>query len=129
MASRSATRSQWAWWPASSSESGRHPRRDVVRRAIHPGEAGHELAWPTSLGVAILSGIGFTVSLLIGELAFGADLTREEHVKVGVLTGSVLSAFLAAAVLRTRNRTYRRLYRLETTDSDGDGVPDVYEPK
>ena len=47
--------------------------------------------------------------------------------KIGVLTGSVLSAFLAAAVLLTRNRTYRRLHRLETTDSDNDGVPDVYE--
>ena len=87
------------------------------------------LAWRDIAGIALLAGIGFTVSLLIGELAYGPESLRDEHVKIGVLTGSVLSAFLAAAVLRTRNRTYRRLYRLETTDSDGDGVPDVYEPK
>ena len=33
------------------------------------------------------AGIGFTVSLLIGELAFGAGSVRDEHVKVGVLVG------------------------------------------
>ncbi len=56
------------------------------------------LSWADVLGVALLGGIGFTVSLLIGELAFGTDLTREEHVKVGVLTGSVLASILAAVV-------------------------------
>ena len=85
------------------------------------------LAWRDIAGVALLAGIGFTVALLIGELAYGQESLRDEHVKIGVLTGSVLSAVLAAAVLLTRNRTYRRLHRLETTDSDNDGVPDVYE--
>ena len=68
-------------------------------------------AWPgsTSSGVALLGGIGFTVSLLIGDLAFGADATREDHVKVGVLTGSLLAALLAAVVLRSRDRAYRRI--------------------
>lgn len=85
------------------------------------------LSWVDVLGLAMLAGIGFTVSLLIGELAFGADTLRDRHVKVGVLTGSLLAAVLASVVLGTRNRIYRRLQDAETTDSD-DGIPDVYQP-
>jgi NhaA family Na+:H+ antiporter len=67
------------------------------------------LAWWDVLGLALLAGIGFTVSLLIGELAFGAGSERDGHVKIGILTGSLLAALLATVVLRLRNRTYRRL--------------------
>jgi Na+:H+ antiporter, NhaA family len=66
-----------------------------------------ELSWVDVLGLALLAGIGFTVSLLIGELAFGAGSLRDEHVKVGVLAGSVVAAVLATVVLRGRNRAYR----------------------
>ena len=85
------------------------------------------LRWVDVLGVAVLAGIGFTVSLLIGELAFGSGSTRDDHVKVGVLTGSMLAATLAATILRARNRTYRRLQLEEEQDTDRDGTPDVYE--
>ena len=86
-----------------------------------------DLDWRDVAGVALLAGIGFTVSLLVGELAFGAHSAREEHVKVGVLAGSLLSALLAAVVLRSRNRAYRRLEALEMADANHDGVPDVYD--
>jgi len=85
------------------------------------------LSWWDVLGASLLGGIGFTVSLLIGELAFGAGSMRDEHVKVGVLVGSLLAATLAAILLRIRNRTYRRLHAEEQRDDDGDGVPDAYE--
>jgi Na+:H+ antiporter, NhaA family len=49
-------------------------------------------------GVAVLCGIGFTMSLFIGLLAF-ADIERESMVKLAVLTGSLLSAFAGAVVL------------------------------
>ena len=49
-----------------------------------------DLRWPDVVGLSLLAGIGFTVSLLIGELAFGAGSLRDEHVKVGVLTGTLL---------------------------------------
>lgn len=86
-----------------------------------------ELAWVDVVGMALLGGIGFTVSLLIGELAFGTGSVRDEHVKVGVLLGSLGAALLATAVLRARNRVYRRLCETEEADLDGDGVPDVFE--
>ena len=85
------------------------------------------LSWVDVLGLALLAGIGFTVSLLIGELAYGAGSDRDEHVKVGVLAASLVAAALAAIVLRIRNRTHRRLHEQETADSDRDGIPDVYE--
>ena len=90
-------------------------------------ELDDDLSWWDVLGLSLLAGIGFTVSLLVGELAFGAGSPRDEHVKVAVLAGSLLSAVLASLVLRARNRVYRRLADLETRDEDGDGVPDCFE--
>lgn len=84
-------------------------------------------AWIDVFGLAVLAGIGFTVSLLIGELAFGVGSERDEHVKVAVLTGSLTAALLATVILRLRNRTYRRLYDEETADTDHDDIPDVYQ--
>ncbi len=85
------------------------------------------LGWPDVVGLSLLGGIGFTVSLLIGELAFGAGSERDEHVKVGVLLGTLLAALLATVVLRLRNRRYRRIYDLEQLDEDHDDIPDVYQ--
>ena len=87
-----------------------------------------DLRWLDVLAVAVLGGIGFTVSLLIGDLAF-SDALRDEHVKVGVLAGSVVSSVLAAGLLRSRNRAYRRIQELEERDDDHDGVPDVYDTR
>jgi NhaA family Na+:H+ antiporter len=90
-------------------------------------ELDEDLAWWDVLGLSLLAGIGFTVSLLVGELAFGAGSPRDEHVKLAVLLGSLVAAVLAAVVLRGRNRAYRRLHALESGDDDpragGDGVP------
>jgi Na+:H+ antiporter, NhaA family len=86
-----------------------------------------DLSWWDVLGLALLAGIGFTVSLLIGELAFGTGSERDDHVKIGVLLGSLLSALLATVVLRIRNSHYRRMRAEEERDADADGVPDVYQ--
>ncbi|WP_017976355.1 Na+/H+ antiporter NhaA [Actinopolyspora halophila] len=67
-----------------------------------------DLSWWDLVGVALLAGIGFTVSLLIGELAFDATGARAEHVKVAVLMGSALAALFASLVLALRSRTHRR---------------------
>jgi NhaA family Na+:H+ antiporter len=93
-----------------------------TRAELDPG-----LGWPDVVGLAMLGGIGFTVSLLIGELAFGAGSLRDDHVKVGVLAGTLLAALLASALLRLRNRRYRLIEEAERADADADGVPDVFQ--
>lgn len=87
-----------------------------------------DLAWRDVLGVALLAGVGFTVSLLIGELAFGYGTVTGADAKIGVLVGSLVAGALAAVVLVSRNAVYRRIHERETADADDDGVPDVYEP-
>jgi NhaA family Na+:H+ antiporter len=79
-------------------------------------ELDENLSWSDVAGVSLLAGVGFTVSLLIGELAFGTGSERDDHVKVAVLAGSLLAAALAAFVLRVRNRHYRRIEESETED-------------
>jgi NhaA family Na+:H+ antiporter len=84
------------------------------------------LAWIDMTGLAVLAGIGFTVSLLIGELAFGTGET-DARVKIAVLSGSLAAALLATVILRLRARVYRRIHQAETADSDHDGIPDLYQ--
>jgi NhaA family Na+:H+ antiporter len=90
-------------------------------------ELDDDLAWWDVVGLSLLAGIGFTVSLLVGELAFGAGSPRDEHVKLAVLLGSLAAAVLATVVLRARNRVYRRLAELESRDDDGNGIPDCFD--
>ncbi|MFJ4829285.1 Na+/H+ antiporter NhaA [Streptomyces sp. NPDC088747] len=86
-----------------------------------------DLSWPDVFAVASLAGIGFTVSLLIGELAFDGDDLLTDEVKAAVLVGSLIAALLAGTLLKIRNVKYRRLVEAEERDDDLDGVPDIYE--
>ncbi|MFD3538901.1 Na+/H+ antiporter NhaA [Streptomyces sp. NPDC058662] len=90
-------------------------------------ELNEDLAWPDVLAVASLAGIGFTVSLLIGELAFAGDAVLTDEVKAAVLIGSLIAAVIACVLLKLRNRTYRSLTEAEERDEDRDGIPDIYE--
>ena len=71
-------------------------------------ELGEGLAWPDVIGLSMLAGTGFTVSLLIGELAYPPESANYEDVKIAVLVGSLISIALAAVVLGRRERLYRR---------------------
>jgi NhaA family Na+:H+ antiporter len=90
-------------------------------------ELDQSLGWPDVLGLSLLGGIGFTVSLLITELAFGMGTETYDDGKVGILTGTLLAAVLATVILRLRNRRYKRIYEDERADFDRDGIPDVYQ--
>lgn len=60
-----------------------------------PAHAG----WSHMIGISLLCGIGFTMSLFIGLLAFANDVAMQDAVKVGILAGSFIAALLGAAVL------------------------------
>jgi NhaA family Na+:H+ antiporter len=89
-------------------------------------ELSEDLDWNDIVAVGLLSGIGFTVSLLMGELAFD-DSPLLTQVTMAVLVASVLAALCAAPVLRMRQRHYRRVAAQEHADEDGHGIPDVHQ--
>ena len=62
--------------------------------------------WMSFYGVGILAGIGFTMSLFIGNLAFVENIEYIDGVKIGVLAGSLLSTLIGYALLllTTKNR-------------------------
>ncbi|MFI9319687.1 Na+/H+ antiporter NhaA [Kitasatospora aureofaciens] len=100
-------------------------------------ELNPQLKWADLFAVSVLAGIGFTVSLLISELAFPHDLALADRSKTAVLVGSLLCATIATVLLKLRTRHYRTLCEEEDQDVDGsvdggvdgsvdgDGVPDA----
>ena len=63
-----------------------------------------DASWPQLYGISVLCGIGFTMSLFIGLLAFEGAPHLQEGVKVGVLAGSLASAIVGAIVLAVSKR-------------------------
>ena len=55
--------------------------------------------WPALYAVSILTGIGFTMSLFVGNLAFANNLEYMDGVKIGVLTGSLMSTLFGYFLL------------------------------
>ncbi|BBE22153.1 Na(+)/H(+) antiporter NhaA [Arthrobacter sp. MN05-02] len=96
----------------------------TTRANLDPG-----LSWWDLLGVGLLAGVGFTVSLLVNDLSFGAGSEHDDHAKVAILTASLTAALLSSVVLRARNKHYRRMSEEEKTDTDNDGIPDVFEDR
>ncbi len=75
------------------------------------------LSWWDVLGMACLGGIGFTVSLLIGDLAFAGERVME--VKMSVLAGSLAAALVGSAILSWRDRHYRRVFESRSAPTSG----------
>jgi NhaA family Na+:H+ antiporter len=74
----------------------------LSRARLHPA-----LSWPDLAGGAMLAGIGFTVSLLVTELAFEGQSALIETVKISVLLGSLLAAVGGSLLLTLRGRHHR----------------------
>ena len=62
-----------------------------------------QVKWPQIIGVALLGGIGFTVSIFISDLAFDVEALTSSA-KIGILLGSVLSGVMGYAFLRAGSR-------------------------
>ena len=71
-----------------------------TRAELTPG-----LRWSEVFSAAVLAGVGFTVALLIADLAFADAPALAEEAKAAVLAGSLLAALLAAVSLRRRTAT------------------------
>jgi NhaA family Na+:H+ antiporter len=74
----------------------------AVRLGLAQKPAG--ATWQHVYGVALLCGIGFTMSLFIGALAFAGQPVLEAETKLGVLAGSLLSTLVGALVLSSAAR-------------------------
>jgi NhaA family Na+:H+ antiporter len=93
-----------------------------TRASLNPA-----LRWADLVAVGFLAGIGFTVSLLIAELAFYEEKTLLAEAKLGILSATLGAAVLSALVLARRRRALAELIAAEEADVDADGIPDVYE--
>ncbi len=83
----------------------------AIRLACRLGFASKpdDASWTQLWGMALLCGIGFTMSLFIAALAFPAAPAIVEQAKLGVLAGSLISAVLGFTVLRIASNS---LYRI-----------------
>jgi Na+:H+ antiporter, NhaA family len=86
-----------------------------------------DLAWIDVFGLAVLGGIGFTVSLLVSELSFGLGSESDDISKVAILTASVLAALLASVLLGSRNKHYREVEAAEELHKDATGRPEKFQ--
>lgn len=69
----------------------------------------HGSSWSQIYGVSVLCGIGFTMSLFIGNLAFARSPLLVDEVKIGVLAGSIVAALAGMLILRfssSRNESH-----------------------
>ena len=80
----------------------------VSLRVGNRGAAPH-LSFADLLSAGALGGIGFTVSLLLSELAFAGDPLLRDEATLGVLGGSLISLIIAGGLVAQRARHYRRV--------------------
>ncbi len=91
----------------------------VITARFTRAELSPDLSWRAVFDVSVLGGVGFTVALLVAELAFGHDQIAQEHAKTAVLVGSIIAAVLASVALRVKGD--RGGYGPTRTASPADG--------
>ena len=96
----------------------------ISLRFANRGATPH-LSFADLLAAGALGGIGFTVSLLLSELAFAGDPLVRDEATLGVLAGSGVSLVIAAVLVSLRARHFRRLAHVESDDVE---VPPTSTP-
>ena len=96
----------------------------ISLRLANRGATPH-LSFADLLAAGALGGIGFTVSLLLSELAFAGDPLVRDEATLGVLAGSGISLVIAAVLVSLRARHFRRLAHVESDDVE---VPPTSTP-
>ena len=91
-------------------QAARDPRRRVAGRRAGLGRLPDEVRWADVVPVAVLGGVGYTVSLLIAGLAFDQPALADS-VGAAVLIGSTAAAAVAVALLRRRPTVDERAHR------------------
>ncbi|NKE09423.1 MULTISPECIES: Na+/H+ antiporter NhaA [Kocuria] len=87
-----------------------------------PARKDADYEWIDLIGLSIVAGIGFTVSLLVADLSFGLGSPHDNHAKVGILCGSGVAAVVGGALLLGRNAYYSKLR------TEGDRVDSYDDP-
>ena len=77
------------------------------------------LSWPQIGGAAILCGVGFTMSLFIGALAFPGDAMRIDEAKLGTLAGSLVAGIAGFIMLRLTTP-------MECSDDDREEADEIF---
>ena len=77
------------------------------------------LSWPQVAGAAILCGVGFTMSLFIGALAFPGNPTAIDQAKLGTLAGSLVAGIAGFIMLRLSTP-------LECSDDDREDAGEIF---
>ncbi|WP_028648710.1 Na+/H+ antiporter NhaA [Nocardiopsis sp. CNT312] len=80
-----------------------------VTTKVTSAELNPSLKWVDLVGMSLLAGIGFTVSLLIAELSFAGSAEHLTHAKSGVLIASLIATVLGSVILSLRNQHYRKV--------------------
>ncbi len=80
-----------------------------IAMRIRPRGAAPALPFADILAAGALGGIGFTVSLLLANLAFAADAVIRDQAILGVLVGSLIALVISAVIVSLRARRYRRV--------------------
>ncbi|WP_269149912.1 Na+/H+ antiporter NhaA [Kocuria rosea] len=68
-----------------------------------------DYTWLDLGGLAMVAGIGFTVSLLVAELSFVIGNPHNDDARVGIFTGSTIAAVIGGSLLAVRNAHYKKL--------------------
>lgn len=80
-----------------------------IAMRIRPRGSAPALPFGDILAAGALGGIGFTVSLLLANLAFASDAGVRDQAILGVLVGSLIALVLSGVIVSLRARSYRRL--------------------